>query len=131
MQTVIAVDDDSRTLRQISEILGQNFSVLTTSDPRKAIGWLESNNSVSTLLVEQLLRNGVGLEVLESARRLRPGVIRVLITRYADLPAIVNGLHTGAIHRLLSKPLVPAELSAVVAAGEPRNSPMVARPAAT
>jgi len=130
MQTIIALDEDTRTLRQISELLGQHYHILTTSDPQKALGWLESNISVTSILVEQLLRNGIGVAVLENARRLRAEVRRILITRYADLPNIVNGLHTGAIHRLLSKPLIPAELSAVVAVAEPRTAPVAARPAA-
>jgi response regulator RpfG family c-di-GMP phosphodiesterase len=130
MQTIIALDDDNRTLRQISELLSQHFNILTTSDPQKALSCLENDKSVSSILVEQSLRNGAALEVLENAARLRPGVLRILITRYADLPSIVKGLHTGTIHRLISKPLIPAELSAVVAVAEARPAPASARPAA-
>jgi response regulator RpfG family c-di-GMP phosphodiesterase len=130
MQTIIALDDDTRTLRQISELLSQHFNILTTSDPQKALGWLESNPSVSSILVEQSLRKGAGLDVLENARRVRPEVLRILITRYADLPNIVKGLHTGTIHRLISKPLIPGELSGVVAVAEPRPMPAALRPSA-
>jgi DNA-binding NtrC family response regulator len=125
--TIIAVDEDTRMLRQIPELLGQQCEVLITTDTRKAMAWLAQNHSVSSILVGELIRGEAGLEVLKTARELRPEVRRVLITGYADLPSIVDGLHTGVIDRLLAKPLVPTELSTAVAVPEPRTPAMVAR----
>lgn len=116
-------------LRQISELLARHAEVMITTDSRKAMGWLEKNSSVVGLLVGDTVRGEAGVDVLKAARQLKPQVRRVLITGYADLPGIVEGLHSGVIDRLLSKPLVPSELSAAVACLEPRSAPVAARPA--
>lgn len=126
---IIAVDEDTRMLRQISELLTRHCEVLITTDPRKAMGWLESNSGVAGILVGEQVRGEAGVQMLKTARELRPEVRRVLITGYADLPVIVDGIHAGIIDRLLSKPLVPSELSAAVAM-EPRTSMLASRPAA-
>jgi DNA-binding NtrC family response regulator len=128
--TIIAVDDDIRLLRMISELLAQQCEVLMTTDRRKAMGWLENNKLVTSILTGETLRGEPGLDLLKNARQLRPEVRRVLITGYADLPAIVEGLHTGVIDRLLSKPLVAAELCVVVSVLESRPATMAARRAA-
>jgi len=127
--TIIAVDQDTRMLRQISELLAHHAEVMITTDFRKAMGWLENNGSVAGLLVGETIRGESGVDVLKAARQLKPQVRRILITGYADLPGIVEGLHSGVIDRLLSKPLVPSELSAAVACLEPRTPTLAARPA--
>jgi len=125
---IIAVDDDCRILKRISELLGTHCEVQITTDPAKALSWLEKRPTVRTFLVAETVRGESGVALLKSAQQLRPEVLRVLMTGYADLPNIVSGLHTGVIDRLLSKPLVASELSAVVATMEPRNPTNIARP---
>jgi ActR/RegA family two-component response regulator len=41
---------------------------------------------------------------------MRPDARRVLLTTYNDLASIVQGLHSGAIDRLVQKPFTPADL---------------------
>jgi DNA-binding NtrC family response regulator len=113
--TVLAVDDDSQVLRQISDFLKPNFNVLTTRDSQRAIEWLQKDPSIVIIIVEQILRSGLGVELLETVRKTRPEIHRVLITRYCDLPSIVHGLHNGAIQRTISKPITHAELTATLA----------------
>jgi DNA-binding NtrC family response regulator len=114
--TLVVLDDDPESLREISAILSPYYRVMTTSDPRRALGWVENDNSVGILIVEQVLRTGLGLDVLEKAQELRPNIRRIMITRYEDLGALVTGLHRGTIHRMISKPLLRTELVSLAGA---------------
>jgi ActR/RegA family two-component response regulator len=109
-QTLIALDDDAESLRQLSAVMTPFFNVHATGDPRMALGWLQNDPSVAVIVVEQVLRSGLGVDVLESARQIRPDVRRILITVFTDLASIVDGLHRGAIEKMISKPLVRGEL---------------------
>ncbi len=113
-RTLIAGEDGREALNHLSQVLGDHYNVLATCDPRRALGWLENDSSVTVIVVEQVLKSGLGLDILESAKVLRPDVRRVLITRYSDLSGIVQGLHSGAINRMISKPLLRGELAAAV-----------------
>jgi DNA-binding NtrC family response regulator len=114
--TLVVLDDDPESLREISAVLSPHYRVLTTSDPRRAMGWVENDASVGILIVEQVLRSGLGLDVLEKAHELRPNIRRIMITRYEDLNALVAGLHKGTIHRMISKPLLKSELVSLAGA---------------
>jgi DNA-binding NtrC family response regulator len=113
--TLVVLDDDAESLREISAILGSHFRVLATSDPRRAMGWIENDESVGIIIVGQVLRTGLGLDVLGKVQELRPAIRRIMITRYEDLSVLITGIHSGAIHRMISKPLARAELVALVA----------------
>lgn len=112
--TVLVVDDDQQVLHQLTDLLQPTFKVLSTRDQHRAVEWLQKDISIGIIIVEQILRGGLGMEILETAQKLRPEIRRVLITRYCDLSSIVQGLHNGAVHRTISKPILHAELSSAI-----------------
>ncbi|HEX4055259.1 MAG TPA: response regulator [Tepidisphaeraceae bacterium] len=132
---IIAVDDDRRALDQIAGILDTTYNVLTTSDLRRAVGWLHDDATVCAIISEQVLRHGRGIDLLGASLKIRPDVRRILITNYGDLAAIVGCFHTGEIQRTISKPIVAAELLGVVGPSQVSDpagtAPQSARASAT
>ena len=113
-QSIVAVDDDVRTLDRISMILDSTHVVLATSDPGRALNWLRSDTTVSAVVVGQNIRGGKGIDFLMAAQKLRPDARRILIACYSELANIVDGLHSGAIERTISKPIDAAELLGLI-----------------
>jgi len=114
---LIAVDDDIEAIRQLTVAVRAHYVVRGTADSRRALDWLEKDKkdkSVAVIVVDQMLRCGPGVDLLENARELRPDVRRVLITKYLDVSVLVQGLHSGAINRMISKPLLHGELQTVL-----------------
>jgi DNA-binding NtrC family response regulator len=109
-QSIIAVDDDSRSLDRIRIILDSTHVILGTSDPKRAVAWLQNDTTISAVIVAQTLPKGASLELLRRAQELRPNARRILIASYDDLAQIVEGLHSGAVQRTISKPIDAAEL---------------------
>ena len=107
---LLALDEDESVLHLISKVASPHFHVLVTRDPRRWLGWLENYPRVAVVLTEHVLRTSNGVSLLETARTMRPAARRVLLTTYGDLAGIVAGLHSGAIERLVQKPLGPEEL---------------------
>ncbi len=65
-QSLIAVDDDAEVLREITRALETRFTVRATSSARQALAWLQSDTAVSVLITGQVLRSGMGVDLLES-----------------------------------------------------------------
>src|SRR3546814_6116293 len=59
--------------------------------------------------------NMTGVEVLRQAKEIQPQAIRLLLTGYSDLNAIITSINEGEIFRFINKPWINAELSAIVA----------------
>jgi DNA-binding NtrC family response regulator len=122
-QSIVAVDDDVRTLDRISMILDSTFVVLATADPNRALAWLKNDTTVGAVVVGQSLCGGKGLELLKAAQKLRPDARRILIASYSDLAGFVDGLHTGAIERTIYKPIDATELLGLVRLCVPNPKP--------
>src|SRR3546814_15166468 len=59
--------------------------------------------------------NMTGVEVLRQAKEIQPQAIRLLLTGYSDLNAIIASINEGEIFRFINKPWINAELRAIVA----------------
>jgi thioredoxin reductase (NADPH) len=112
--SLILLDEDAETARQINHLLGKIFRVLSTHESKVALRWLESDRSVKVLMVDQNIRGVSGLEILDQAKTLRPDIRRILITRYEDLSSIIQGLRSDAVNRTISKPVDRTELVAAL-----------------
>ncbi|MCW3005268.1 MAG: hypothetical protein JWQ20_4566 [Conexibacter sp.] len=117
---LIALDGDDAVLRTIAQVAAPYYLVLATRDPRKLLGWLEHYADVAAVVTEHVLQTASGVSLLQSVRTMRPAARRVLLTPYHDLASIVDGLHSGAIERLVAKPFTHAELlTAILPEGAP------------
>lgn len=124
-QSIVAVDDDVRTLDRIRMILDSTHVVLATADPDRAMIWLRDNTTVTAVVAAQNLRRGNGADLLGAAQKLRPVARRILIACYSDLALFLDGLHSGAIQRTISRPIDAAELLGLVRV-QPRGPAQVA-----
>ena len=62
------------------------------------------------LMTDQRMPGEKGVWLLEKARQLRPRIIRILATAYADMDAAIAAVNTGAIYKYVTKPWDPPQL---------------------
>ena len=112
---ILVLDDDQAVLAQVGRLFSAYYAIIQIGNPMRAMALIETDRSVCVFVTEQVMRFGNGVELLESARTLRPEVRRVMLTTYSDLAGIVSGLHSGAIQHLVQKPASDVELITAVA----------------
>ena len=61
-------------------------------------------------MTDQRMPGEKGVWLLEKARQLRPRIIRILATAYADMDAAIAAVNTGAIYKYVTKPWDPPQL---------------------
>jgi diguanylate cyclase (GGDEF)-like protein len=111
--SVLAVDDDFLILAMLTAMLSPEFEVLKAPSAASARDLL-AQRDVDIILADQQLSAGSpadsGVNLLESARSLRPGAIRILMTGKASLDDALAAINRGQVHRYLLKPLDRDEL---------------------
>ncbi len=110
---VLFVDDEERIVRSLSMMFKGNFQVLATTDPDEALTMLR-NQHVHVLVSDQRMPKMLGVDLLRRAREISPSTMRLLLTGYSDLSAIVGSINEGEIFRYINKPWDPAQLSATL-----------------
>ena len=112
---VLFVDDEHQNLMTFSYAFEERFTVFTASSGQEAIGVLKEHD-IAVLIADQRMPGMTGVELCTKARELRPNMVRILVTAYADLHAAIDAINQGQVLRYLTKPWNNEELAEVVRA---------------
>ncbi len=107
--SILVLDDEKRQQDILALILrDEGFEVATTGSPSQALQMVESGGY--DLVLTDLRMPGMdGVEFLQSARKLQPAQVIVVITAHGTVPSAVEAMKKGAFH-YLTKPLNRDEL---------------------
>lgn len=103
---VLYVDDEPMALKYFEKTFGGEFRIITAENANEGMRILEQRgDEIGILLTDQRMPGEKGVQLLERARQLRPRIVRMIITAYADLGVTVDAVNLGNIFRYISKPL--------------------------
>src|SRR5579859_3708808 len=108
---ILDVEDEDKTLKYFTRALEDEFRIFTANNAQDGLKLLEAHkDDVGLLMTDQRMPGEKGVWLLERARQLRPQIIRILATAYADMDAAIAAVNTGAIYKYVTKPWEPPEL---------------------
>ena len=107
------IDDEKRILRSMKLLFRRTHDVFITTDPTEYIDYIK-NNHVHVAISDQRMPERVGVDILREVKEVSPSTMRILLTGYADLNAIIGSINEGEIYRYLTKPCKSDELHSVI-----------------
>ena len=107
------IDDEPRILRSLKMHFRQSHDVFTTTDANELMKYV-SEHEVQVVISDQRMPDKTGTEVLRDVKEASPNTIRILLTGYADLNAVIDSVNEGEIYRYITKPWQNDELKKVV-----------------
>lgn len=110
---VLFVDDEPRVLTTMRILFRNHYEVFLAESGAKALELLKTQ-PVDVIVSDQRMPGMTGIELLRAARDLNPNAMRILLTGYSDLNAIIGSINEGEIFRFVSKPWSNEELSTTV-----------------
>lgn len=105
---ILYVDDEEMSLTAFTRAFGDRFRIFTAPTAVEGLQLLEQHqDEIGLLMTDQRMPAEKGVWLLERARRLRPRIIRVLVTAYSDMEAAITAVNSGAIYKYITKPWDP------------------------
>lgn len=103
---VLYVDDEEMALKYFEKTFGSEFRIFTAPNAVEGLKILEAHgDDIGVLMTDQRMPGQKGVQLLERARQIKPKVVRMMITAYADFGVTVDAVNLGNIFRYVSKPL--------------------------
>lgn len=111
---LLIVDDEERILTALKSRFRDRYHVFTTTESAKALDFL-SRYPMHVIISDQRMPVMPGVELLRRSREVSPHSVRILLTGYSDLAAIVGSINEGEVYRFINKPWDNDQLQRIVA----------------
>ena len=100
---LLIVDDESANLRLLERLFREDYFCLTASSGQEAMRLLDLHD-VAVIISDQRMPQMTGLELLKETANRRPHMVRILLTGYTDVEALVEAVNCGLVYMYVSKP---------------------------
>ncbi len=100
---IMIVDDEPANLRVLERLFRPNYQVVTAPSGAEALALLEQHE-VELLITDQRMPAMTGIELMTKTVAIRPQMVKILLTGYTDVGALIEALNSGLVYRYLTKP---------------------------
>lgn len=112
--SVLFVDDEERIVNLLRLMFRGTYEVFTATSGAEALAIVRAH-AVHIIVSDQRMPGMPGIELLDHVRSESPATVRMLLTGYSDLAAIVGSVNQGEVFRFLNKPWQQADMRAALA----------------
>lgn len=113
MAKLLLVDDQPLVLQSL-RLLFHDYDVLTAESAFEALQQLKLHPDVGVIISDQRMPGMEGIELLRRVKTNYPQIIRILLTGYADIDAIIASVNEGEVFRFVAKPWNAEKLRNIV-----------------
>lgn len=110
---VLYVDDEINNLNSFKATFRRNFNITTAESADDAFKILEAE-TIHVILSDQRMPKMTGIEFFESIQSVYPNPIRILITGYTDINAVIDAINRGQVYKYLTKPWIEEDVKIYV-----------------
>jgi DNA-binding NtrC family response regulator len=106
---VLYVDDEINNLNSFKAAFRRDFEIYTAMSAKEGRKILDSHE-IGVIITDQRMPVMTGIEFLESILPVYPDTIRILLTGFSDINAVMDAINRGQVYKYLVKPWQNDEL---------------------
>lgn len=111
---ILYIDDEANNLISFKASFRFDYSILVAQNTDEAKVHLQKNPDISVILSDQKMPDKTGVEFFEEIRQDYPNPVRILITGYSDIEAVINAINRGHIFRYIKKPWTDVDVQSAI-----------------
>lgn len=110
---VLYVDDELINLKAFNASFRRSFNVFTARDAQEGKKVIEEND-IHVVITDQRMPNMTGVEFLESILDDHPDAMRILMTGFSNIQAVIDAINKGKVYSYVTKPWNDEELKSTI-----------------
>src|SRR5437868_6771282 len=111
---IMIVDDEPANLRTLLRLFRQDYQVITAESGAEALTLLQQHE-VALMISDQRMPQMTGIELMKKTVEVRPQMVKVLLTGYTDIGALIESINSGLVYQYVTKPWNNDDLRLTVA----------------
>lgn len=100
---ILYVDDEAHNLQAFKANFRRDFTIYTAESGAEGLE-IFKNEELNIILTDQRMPIMTGIEFLVEVQKINPEPMRILITGYSDINAVIDAINRGQVYRYLNKP---------------------------
>ncbi len=113
-EKILYVDDEKGNCDYFKSAFRREYTILTALSGREALSLLQENPEICNIITDQRMPEMSGVEFLERSLQIAPDAIRILVTGYSDMKAVIDAINKGQIYHYISKPWSYDEMKIII-----------------
>jgi serine phosphatase RsbU (regulator of sigma subunit) len=110
---VLYVDDEKDNLIVFKSTFRRNYNIYLASSGKEGLEIMR-NNEIHLIITDQRMPEMTGIQFLEKVIPDYPDCVRMILTGFTDIEAIIEAINTGRVHRYITKPWNSEELKITI-----------------
>lgn len=106
---ILYVDDEPHNLSAFSATFRRLYKVFTAESAEEGKKILETQD-IQVIITDQRMPKTTGVEFLASILEQYPEPIRMILTGYTDIDAVIDAINKGQVYRYIQKPWMEEDL---------------------
>lgn len=112
-KNLLVIDDEIEITRSIYRQFRRKYNVFTATCGLEALDLMEREH-IQVVLSDQRMPGMTGVDFFGRIKDKYPEALKLILTGYSDIEAVVGAINEGQVFRYLTKPWIPAELEIAV-----------------
>lgn len=110
---ILFVDDERQVLIALRALFRSQYQVFIAESGEAALDIIHQE-PIHVIVSDQRMPQMLGHELLRQAKKIRPSAVRLLLTGYSDLSAIMHSINEGEVFRFINKPWDNTEIRSTI-----------------
>ncbi|MDD4192704.1 MAG: hybrid sensor histidine kinase/response regulator [Mangrovibacterium sp.] len=110
---LLIIDDEIDIVRALERQFRRSYHIFSTTSPTEGLSIMEHEN-IQVVLSDQRMPGMTGVDFFTRIRRKFPDTLKLILTGYTDIEAVIRAINEGQVFRYVQKPWNPDELELVV-----------------
>lgn len=106
---VLYIDDDVHNLISFKANFRRFYNIFTAESAAEGLNLLKDKD-IHVIITDQRMPEVTGVEFLESIGDKHPDPMKILITGYSDIQAVIDSINKGQVYKYITKPWNEHEL---------------------
>lgn len=110
---LLIIDDEVDITKALVRQFRRKYNVFASTDATDALKIME-NEKIQVVLSDQRMPGMTGVDFFERIKDKYPDALKLILTGYSDIEAVIGAINEGQVFRYVKKPWNPDELDSII-----------------